>query len=176
MGHDFVAKVEQHSSQTDAAHGFGGKFGVQKDRVDKVRGCKLDKKCQLDSMLCGGVQGGQLLNTLLFLQSALGFEHKEELKQHASQKGTEFCFIPTSKPFCEIKCFILPLALVSQFTPRYKRVISVLRHFHPKCELLVNECKERNGEMLRCLAQRMAANIGHRTRDFKSQSSPCGAL
>ena len=36
MGHDFVAQVEQHSSQTDAAQGFGGKFGVQKDRMDKV--------------------------------------------------------------------------------------------------------------------------------------------
>ena len=38
MGHDFVAQVEQHSSQTDAARGFGGKFGVQKDRMDKVAG------------------------------------------------------------------------------------------------------------------------------------------
>lgn len=41
MGHDFVAEVERHSSQTDAARGFGGKFGVQKDRVDKVRGKKV---------------------------------------------------------------------------------------------------------------------------------------
>lgn len=40
MGHSYVAEVEQHSSQTDAAKGFGGKFGVQKDRLDKVR--KLD--------------------------------------------------------------------------------------------------------------------------------------
>lgn len=37
MGHDYVAQVEQHSSQKDMAKGFGGKFGVQKDRVDKVR-------------------------------------------------------------------------------------------------------------------------------------------
>lgn len=36
MGHDYVAQVEQHSSQKDMAKGFGGKFGVQKDRVDKV--------------------------------------------------------------------------------------------------------------------------------------------
>lgn len=36
LGHGYVAEVEQHSSQTDAAKGFGGKFGVQKDRVDKV--------------------------------------------------------------------------------------------------------------------------------------------
>lgn len=37
MGHDYVAEVEKHSSQKDAAKGFGGKYGVQKDRVDKVR-------------------------------------------------------------------------------------------------------------------------------------------
>lgn len=37
LGHSYVAEVEKHSSQTDAAKGFGGKFGVQKDRVDKVR-------------------------------------------------------------------------------------------------------------------------------------------
>lgn len=37
VGHNYVAQVEQHSSQRDAARGFGGKFGIQKDRVDKVR-------------------------------------------------------------------------------------------------------------------------------------------
>ena len=42
MGHDYVAQVKQHSSQTDVAKGFGGKFGVQKDRVDKVR---AQRKC-----------------------------------------------------------------------------------------------------------------------------------
>lgn len=31
-----MADVEKHSSQTDAAKGFGGKYGVQKDRQDKV--------------------------------------------------------------------------------------------------------------------------------------------
>ena len=28
--------LSKHSSQVDAAKGFGGKYGVQKDRVDKV--------------------------------------------------------------------------------------------------------------------------------------------
>lgn len=37
VGHSYVAQVEQHSSQKDASKGFGGKFGVQTDRVDKVR-------------------------------------------------------------------------------------------------------------------------------------------
>lgn len=37
MGWDYQAKLEQHESQTDQTKGFGGKFGVQKDRQDKVR-------------------------------------------------------------------------------------------------------------------------------------------
>lgn len=36
VGHEYVADVGKHSSQTDAAQGFGGKFGVQRDRADKV--------------------------------------------------------------------------------------------------------------------------------------------
>ena len=36
MGWDYQAKLEQHESQTDHTKGFGGKYGVQKDRQDKV--------------------------------------------------------------------------------------------------------------------------------------------
>lgn len=36
VGHDYVAKVEKHVSQMDYSTGFGGKFGVQMDRIDKV--------------------------------------------------------------------------------------------------------------------------------------------
>ena len=32
-----MGKTEKHTSQVDAAKGFGGKYGVQKDRQDKVR-------------------------------------------------------------------------------------------------------------------------------------------
>jgi hypothetical protein len=32
-----VEDLSKHSSQVDAAKGFGGRFGVQKDRVDKVQ-------------------------------------------------------------------------------------------------------------------------------------------
>lgn len=41
MGHEYVADVEKHSSQTDAARGFGGKYGVESDRADKVGGSFL---------------------------------------------------------------------------------------------------------------------------------------
>jgi len=36
VGWDYQAKLEQHESQTDHTKGFGGKYGVQKDRQDKV--------------------------------------------------------------------------------------------------------------------------------------------
>ena len=48
----------------DHSQGFGGKFGVQKDRVD---------------------------------QSAVGFEHKEDLAKHESQKGKKHTVILTLK-------------------------------------------------------------------------------
>lgn len=37
LGHDYQAALQKHASQKDYATGFGGKYGVQKDRVDKVR-------------------------------------------------------------------------------------------------------------------------------------------
>lgn len=35
IGHDYIGKVEKHASQKDYSGGFGGKFGIQTDRVDK---------------------------------------------------------------------------------------------------------------------------------------------
>jgi cortactin len=35
VGWEHVEKVEKHSSQKDYSTGFGGKFGVQKERQDK---------------------------------------------------------------------------------------------------------------------------------------------
>ena len=37
VGFEHQSELSKHASQTDAAKGFGGKFGVQKDRVDKVK-------------------------------------------------------------------------------------------------------------------------------------------
>lgn len=34
MGHNFIGKAEKHESQI-CSRGFGGKFGVEKDRMDK---------------------------------------------------------------------------------------------------------------------------------------------
>ncbi len=36
LGYDYQASLAKHGSQTDAAKGFGGKFGVQKENQDKV--------------------------------------------------------------------------------------------------------------------------------------------
>ena len=42
MGHNYEGKVDLHASQTDSKKGFGGKFGVQSDRVDKVSSAVSD--------------------------------------------------------------------------------------------------------------------------------------
>lgn len=38
VGFDYQANLAKHGSQVDAAKGFGGKYGVQKERTDKVYG------------------------------------------------------------------------------------------------------------------------------------------
>ena len=40
LGYDYQANLSKHQSQVDAAKGFGGKYGVQTDRRDKVRGSR----------------------------------------------------------------------------------------------------------------------------------------
>uniref|UniRef100_A0A8B9RL44 Src substrate cortactin-like n=1 Tax=Astyanax mexicanus TaxID=7994 RepID=A0A8B9RL44_ASTMX len=88
VGHSYVAQVDQHSSQTDAAKGFGGKFGVQKDRVDKVR--KLVTNYITKTFLMSYNMSHLLLFLLIYflylLQSAMNYEYKGEVDQHASQK------------------------------------------------------------------------------------------
>lgn len=49
VGHDYIAKLEKHQSQKDYATGFGGKFGVQTDRVDKVRKISMQSSAFLDT-------------------------------------------------------------------------------------------------------------------------------
>ena len=39
VGWDYQEKLVKHESQTDGTKGFGGKFGVQTDRIDKVIPC-----------------------------------------------------------------------------------------------------------------------------------------
>lgn len=36
LGWEHVEKLEKHESQKDYTKGFGGKFGVEKDRQDKA--------------------------------------------------------------------------------------------------------------------------------------------
>ena len=38
MGYDHQTQLSKHESQTDSSKGFGGKYGVQKDRQDKSAG------------------------------------------------------------------------------------------------------------------------------------------
>ena len=34
VGHEHIEKIEKHASQKDYATGFGGKYGIQKDRYE----------------------------------------------------------------------------------------------------------------------------------------------
>ena len=50
LGWDYQSQLSKHESQTDAVKGFGGKFGVQKDRQDQVKFLKPQLKCVLTSI------------------------------------------------------------------------------------------------------------------------------
>lgn len=81
-----------HQSQKDVKLGFGGKFGVQKDRMDKSAvGFDYHEKLathasQKDySTGFGGKFGVQKDRVD---KSAVGWEHHEKVEKHESQKGT----------------------------------------------------------------------------------------
>lgn len=74
MGHDYQEKLEQHASQKDYAKGFGGKYGVQKDRIDQV---SLPTWLYFHS---------SKQPEFCLLQSAVGWDHVENVEKHQSQK------------------------------------------------------------------------------------------
>ncbi|XP_020778264.1 src substrate cortactin isoform X2 [Boleophthalmus pectinirostris] len=83
-------KEQELDSMPKASHGYGGKFGVQQDRMDKSAvgheyQSKLSKHCsQTDtSKGFGGKYGVQADRVD---QSAVGFEYAGKTEKHASQK------------------------------------------------------------------------------------------
>jgi cortactin len=77
LGHDFIGKVEKHASQKDYSEGFGGKFGLQKDRVDKSA-VGFDYKSQVEkheSQNASRGFGGKFgVETERMDKSAVGFQ------------------------------------------------------------------------------------------------------
>ena len=72
MGHDFIAKVDKHDSQKDYKTGFGGKFGVQTDRVDKsALGWEHVEKVGKHNSQQGGWSGGACVSQCLTLSVTL---------------------------------------------------------------------------------------------------------
>ena len=105
-----------HASQIDAKKGFGGKFGLDKDRVDKSAVGwdyqeKLAKHASQKDYSTGfggkfGVQSDRVD------KSAVGWDYKEVVEKHQSQRGTGLVlqfviFIITF--FISIYLFILSL-------------------------------------------------------------------
>merc|ERR1712112_417055 len=88
MGHDFIAKVEKHGSQVDAAKGFGGKFGVSEHKDKNALGWdhleKVEKHTSSKDYKEGfggkfGVQTDRVDKT------AVGWDHVEKVDKHESQ-------------------------------------------------------------------------------------------
>ena len=85
-----VKQQFQHASQTDSAKGFGGKYGVQSDRVDKASlGWDYQEKLQKHASqkdYATGFGGKYGVQKDRVDKSAVGWEHKEKVEKHESQK------------------------------------------------------------------------------------------
>ena len=86
------------NSQVDYKSGFGGKFGVQNDRVDKsaLGWDHVEKVEKHDSQKdyksgFGGKFGVQTQSD----KSALGWDHVEKVEKHDSQKGMFYYMMMT---------------------------------------------------------------------------------
>ncbi|XP_068922655.1 src substrate cortactin isoform X5 [Petaurus breviceps papuanus] len=83
-------KEKELETGPKASHGYGGKFGVEQDRMDKSAvgheyQSKLSKHCsQVDSVRGFGGKFGVQLDRVD--QSAVGFEYQGKTEKHASQK------------------------------------------------------------------------------------------
>ncbi|MBN3311485.1 SRC8 protein, partial [Atractosteus spatula] len=83
-------KEQELENMPKASHGYGGKFGVQQDRMDKSAvgheyQSKLSKHCsQTDSVKGFGGKFGVQADRID--QSAVGFEYTGKTEKHASQK------------------------------------------------------------------------------------------
>ncbi|KAI2653794.1 Src substrate cortactin [Labeo rohita] len=90
VGHEYQSKLSKHCSQTDTSKGFGGKFGVEADRVDQSAvgfeyAGKTEKHASQKDYATGfggryGVQADRVD------QSAVGFDYQGKTEKHESQK------------------------------------------------------------------------------------------
>ncbi|XP_057203560.1 src substrate cortactin-like [Triplophysa rosa] len=84
-------KQKELETMPKASHGYGGKFGLQQDRMDKSAvgheyQSKLSKHCsQTDTSKGFGGKFGVEADRVD--QSAVGFEYAGKTEKHASQKG-----------------------------------------------------------------------------------------
>ncbi|EHB12338.1 Src substrate cortactin [Heterocephalus glaber] len=90
VGHEYQSKLSKHCSQVDSVRGFGGKFGVQMDRVDQsavgfeYQGKTEKHASQKDySSGFGGKYGVQADRVD---KSAVGFDYQGKTEKHESQK------------------------------------------------------------------------------------------
>lgn len=87
---DAIRKKKEHEEGPKAAYGYGGKFGVQKDRMDQSAVghdyvAKVEKH-QSQKDYATGFGGKFGVQTDRVDKSAAGWDHKEKLEKHTSQK------------------------------------------------------------------------------------------
>ncbi|CAL8328615.1 unnamed protein product [Boreogadus saida] len=83
-------KEKEQAAAPQASYGYGGRFGVEKDRMDKgAMGHDFVAEVERHSSQTDAAQGfgGKFgVQKDRMDKAALGYEHKEKVEQHASQK------------------------------------------------------------------------------------------
>uniref|UniRef100_A0A3Q0QXG8 Hematopoietic cell-specific Lyn substrate 1 n=1 Tax=Amphilophus citrinellus TaxID=61819 RepID=A0A3Q0QXG8_AMPCI len=90
VGFEYKGEVQQHGSQKDYSKGFGGKYGVEKDKVDKAalgydyKGQTEKHQSQKD--YAKGFGGKYGVEKEKVDKAAVGYDYKGETEKHQSQK------------------------------------------------------------------------------------------
>ncbi|KAJ8795624.1 hypothetical protein J1605_002386 [Eschrichtius robustus] len=92
VGHEYQSKLSKHCSQVDSVRGFGGKFGVQVDRVDQSAvGFEYQGKTEKHASqkdYSSGFGGKYGVQSDRVDKSAVGFDYQSKTEKHESQRGT----------------------------------------------------------------------------------------
>nr|XP_030689073.1 src substrate cortactin isoform X2 [Globicephala melas] len=90
VGHEYQSKLSKHCSQVDSVRGFGGKFGVQVDRVDQSAvGFEYQGKTEKHASqkdYSSGFGGKYGVQSDRVDKSAVGFDYQSKTEKHESQR------------------------------------------------------------------------------------------
>ncbi|CDW51776.1 src substrate cortactin; repeat in hs cortactin [Trichuris trichiura] len=169
---DMEGKKRMQSASSQPSHGYGGRFGVMKDRMDKsaeswnYKGATEKHPSQVDySYGFGGKFGVQ---TDRQDKCALGWDHREKLAVHESQKGPKIDIKGNiSHDWLSANCDTNNIRKPPRSIPVWKNGVEAVKQ---RKQLLEGAAQQRTGEnIVSC------GNSDERQEALKNELSLCKA-